>query len=119
MDQRVVAGLGNIYVCEALFRARLRPSRSAATLANKRGGPTKETAALVEAIRSVLADAIKAGGSTLRDYRQADGSAGGFQNMFFVYDREGEPCLRPGCRGIVERSVQAGRSTFYCPVCQR
>jgi formamidopyrimidine-DNA glycosylase len=119
MDQRVIAGLGNIYVCEALYRARLRPSRSASTLANKRGGPTKETSALVEAIRSVLGDAIKAGGSTLRDYRQADGSSGGFQNTFFVYGREGEPCLRPRCRGIVERSVQAGRSTFYCPVCQR
>lgn len=119
MDQRVIAGLGNIYVCEALFRARLKPSRSAATLAKKNGGPTAHTSALVHAIRSVLNDAIAAGGSTLRDYRQADGSNGGFQDAFFVYGREGAPCLRPGCRGIVKRSVHAGRSTFYCSVCQR
>ncbi|MCL4768501.1 MAG: bifunctional DNA-formamidopyrimidine glycosylase/DNA-(apurinic or apyrimidinic site) lyase [Hyphomicrobiaceae bacterium] len=119
MDQRIVAGLGNIYVCEALYRARLSPFRAAASLATAAGKPTRRAERLVEAIRSVLRDAIAAGGSTLRDYRQVDGSRGSSQHAFFVYGREGEPCLTPGCRGIVQRSVQAGRSTFYCPRCQR
>lgn len=119
MDQRIVAGLGNIYVCEALFRARLSPRRPASRLANAAGGPTERTERLVQAIRSVLKDAIDAGGSTLRDYRQADGTVGAFQHTFSVYGREGEPCVTPGCRGIVQRIVQAGRSTFYCARCQR
>lgn len=119
MDQRIVAGLGNIYVCEALNRARLSPKRAASCLANGSGGPTARAERLVPAIRSVLQDAIDAGGSTLRDYRQADGSIGGFQHTFSVYGREGEPCLTPGCRGIVQRIVQGGRSTFYCGKCQR
>jgi formamidopyrimidine-DNA glycosylase len=119
MDQRVVAGLGNIYVCEALFRAALKPSRLASALAGRNGKPTVQAERLVAAIRDVLTAAIAAGGSTLRDYRQADGSSGGFQNTFQVYGREGEPCVRPGCRGIVRRSIQAGRSSFFCPVCQR
>jgi formamidopyrimidine-DNA glycosylase len=119
MDQRIVAGLGNIYVCEALFRARLAPERGSATLARKSGAPSAHAERLVEAIRAVLLDAIEAGGSTLRDYRRADGSEGGFQSRFSVYGREGEPCVRPGCRGIVRRSTQGGRSTFHCPVCQR
>lgn len=119
MDQRIVAGLGNIYVCEALFRAGLKPTRPASVLATKSGKPTAHAGRLVAGIRSVLEAAIKAGGSTLRDYRQADGSAGAFQNTFQVYGREGEPCVRPGCRGIVRRSVQGGRSSFFCPVCQR
>jgi formamidopyrimidine-DNA glycosylase len=118
MDQRNVAGLGNIYVCEALFRAKLKPSRSAATLATKTGKPTAHAVRLAETIKEVLRAAIAAGGSTLRDYRQADGSSGAFQNTFQVYGREGEACVRPGCRGTVQRSTQAGRSTFYCPVCQ-
>lgn len=119
MDQRNIAGLGNIYVCEALFRARLKPARPAQVLATKTGKPTPHAAHLVQAIKEVLEAAILAGGSTLRDYRQADGTSGAFQNTFLVYGREGEPCARPGCRGIVRRSTQGGRSSFFCPVCQR
>jgi formamidopyrimidine-DNA glycosylase len=119
MDQRVIAGLGNIYVCEALFRARLSPFAPAARLASKTGKPTPASRRLVPQIKSVLADAIRAGGSTLRDYKQADGSVGAFQNEFQVYGREGRPCPRQGCRGTVRRKTQGGRSTFYCPVCQR
>lgn len=119
LDQRIIAGLGNIYVAEALFRAGLNPARPAAVLSTGRGKPAKRTPALVSAIKSVLTDAITAGGSTLRDYRQADGQSGGFQETFQVYGREGEPCVRPGCRGIVQRSIQGGRSSFHCPVCQR
>jgi len=118
MDQRIVAGLGNIYVCEALFLARLKPSRRAAVLATRGGKPNAHAEALVAGIRSVLEAAIRAGGSTLRDYRQANGESGAFQHTFRVYGREGEPCLRPGCRGIVRRSTHGGRSSFFCPVCQ-
>jgi len=116
-DQRVVAGLGNIYVCEALFRARLSPKRKASTIAGRDGTPNERAKVLVEAIRAVLNDAIRAGGSSLRDYRRADGSLGDFQHNFLVYDREGQPC--PGCKGKVKRIVQQGRSTFYCPSCQK
>jgi formamidopyrimidine-DNA glycosylase len=119
MDQRIVAGLGNIYVCEALFRAGLSPFKPAARLATKTGKPTSAAVRLVPQIKAVLAGAIRAGGSTLRDYKQADGSIGAFQNEFQVYGREGEPCPRPGCRGRVRRKTQGGRSTFSCPVCQR
>jgi formamidopyrimidine-DNA glycosylase len=119
MDQRIVAGLGNIYVCEALFRAGLAPTRLASTLARRSGAPTAHAERLVAAIRAVLKQAIAAGGSTLRDYRRADGSEGGFQRAFSVYGREGQPCVRPGCRGIVRRTIQGARSTFHCPVCQR
>lgn len=119
LDQRVVAGLGNIYVCEALFRAGLSPNRAATCLALKSGRPTDRARRLVPVILAVLEEAIGAGGSTLRDYRQADGTVGDFQERFAVYGREGEPCARPGCRGIVRRSVQAGRSTFHCGTCQR
>ena len=117
LDQRVVAGLGNIYVCEALFRARLSPKRQAATIADRNGKPNGRAVALVEAIKAVLHDAIKAGGSSLRDHRRADGSLGDFQHNFLVYDREGAPC--PGCKGKIKRIVQTGRSTFYCPSCQK
>lgn len=116
-DQHVVAGLGNIYVCEALFRARLSPKRRASTVAGRNGGPNERAERLVEAIKAVLKDAIEAGGSSLRDHRRADGSLGDFQHNFRVYDREGEPC--PGCKGTIKRVVQAGRSTFYCPSCQK
>ncbi len=127
MDQRTVAGLGNIYVCEALHRAGLSPERSAGTLARASGRaperasgmPTAHAVRLVPAIREVLEAAIKAGGSTLRDYRHADGALGYFQHQFAVYGREGEPCVTPGCDGTVRRIVQAGRSTFHCPRCQR
>jgi formamidopyrimidine-DNA glycosylase len=120
-DQRVVAGLGNIYVCEALFRARLSPKRRASTIAGRDGKPNERAVALVEAIKAVLNDAIAAGGSSLRDHRRADGSLGDFQHHFQVYDREGEPC--PRCKGkkttTIRRIVQTGRSTFYCPSCQK
>ena len=119
LDQRIVAGLGNIYVCEALFRTRLNPARDAACLATPTGKPNARTSALIPHIQAVLAEAIEAGGSTLRDYQQTDGSMGYFQHRFHVYGREGEPCMTPACRGKVRRNVQAGRSTFYCPVCQR
>jgi len=116
-DQRVVAGLGNIYVCEALFRARLSPKRQASTIADRNGRPDERAERLVDAIKAVLMDAIEAGGSSLRDHRRADGSLGDFQHNFEVYDREGELC--PGCRGKIKRIVQVGRSTFYCPSCQK
>ncbi|MBU1212499.1 MAG: bifunctional DNA-formamidopyrimidine glycosylase/DNA-(apurinic or apyrimidinic site) lyase [Alphaproteobacteria bacterium] len=119
MDQRNIAGLGNIYVCEALFRAGLSPQRAASSLARKSGNPTERAERLVTAIRSVLTQAIAAGGSSLRDYRQADGALGYFQHSFSVYGREGEPCATPACRGTVRRIVQAGRSSFLCPACQR
>jgi formamidopyrimidine-DNA glycosylase len=119
LDQRTVAGLGNIYVCEALFRAGLSPRRRAATIASRAGAPNDKAERLVTAIRTVLADAIAAGGSTLRDYRAADGALGYFQHTFQVYGREGEFCVRPGCAGTVSRVVQAGRSTFWCRTCQK
>jgi formamidopyrimidine-DNA glycosylase len=117
LDQRVVAGLGNIYVCEALFRARLSPKRQASTIADRKGKPNARAIALVDAIKAVLHDAIKAGGSSLRDHRRADGSLGDFQHNFLVYDREGASC--PACKGKIKRFVQNGRSTFYCPSCQK
>lgn len=113
LDQRIIAGLGNIYVSEALWRARLSPRRRAGTVTGQRAER------LAAAIRAVIADAIAAGGSSLRDYVHADGSLGYFQHSFSVYDREGEPCPRIECNGVVHRIVQSGRSTFYCPVCQR
>jgi formamidopyrimidine-DNA glycosylase len=116
-DQRVVAGLGNIYVCEALFRARLSPKRRASTIADRHGKPNERAEKLVDAIKAVLMDAIEAGGSSLRDHRRADGSLGDFQHNFQVYDREGEPC--PCCKGRIKRIVQVGRSTFHCPSCQK
>jgi formamidopyrimidine-DNA glycosylase len=117
LDQRVVAGLGNIYVCEALYRARLSPKRMASTIADRKGQPNARAAALVDAIKAVLQDAIAAGGSSLRDHRRTDGALGDFQHNFQVYDRAGEPC--PNCKGTVKRIVQNGRSTFYCPSCQK
>jgi formamidopyrimidine-DNA glycosylase len=119
LDQTVIAGLGNIYVCEALHRAHLSPLRPAASLATDKAGPTPELEDLVRSIRMVIAEAIEAGGSSLRDHIQTDGSLGYFQHRFRVYDREDQPCPTPGCDGIVARIVQSGRSTFYCPVCQR
>ena len=119
LDQRVVAGLGNIYVCEALYRSHLSPRRLAATLATKKGEPTDHARRLVGAIHAVLNQAIKAGGSSLRDHRQTSGELGYFQHSFQVYDREGEKCRTAGCSGIVRRFTQNGRSTFWCPKCQK
>ena len=119
LDQRVVAGLGNIYVCEALFRAHLSPKRSAATLATRKGEPADHARHLVNAIHSVLNQAIKAGGSSISDHRQTSGELGYFQHSFQVYDREGEKCRTAGCGGIVKRFTQNGRSTFWCPKCQK
>jgi formamidopyrimidine-DNA glycosylase len=118
LDQRLVAGLGNIYVCEALFRARLSPEAPAGSLVTATGRPARKAYHLADAIRAVLEEAVAVGGSTLRDHAQVDGSSGGFQERFRVYDRAGQPCVAPGCRGLVGRLVQSGRSTFHCPVCQ-
>ncbi|MDP2619339.1 MAG: bifunctional DNA-formamidopyrimidine glycosylase/DNA-(apurinic or apyrimidinic site) lyase [Hyphomicrobiales bacterium] len=119
IDQRLIAGLGNIYACEALFRAGLSPRRRAGTLARVNGGAGGRLERLVLAVRSVIDEAIEAGGSSLRDYVRADGSLGYFQHRFSVYDRDELPCTRPGCTGLIRRIVQAGRSSFYCPACQR
>jgi formamidopyrimidine-DNA glycosylase len=119
LDQKVIAGLGNIYVCEALWRAGLSPVKPAGSLVTKTGRPGAKLLELEAAIRAVIADAIVAGGSTLRDHIRTDGSLGYFQHSFSVYDREGEPCRREGCGGTITRLVQAGRSTFYCPRCQK
>jgi formamidopyrimidine-DNA glycosylase len=119
LDQRVLAGIGNIYACEALHRARLRPDKPASALALQSGAPSAAAKRLTPAIREVLDDALEAGGSSLRDYRKADGSLGYFQHRFCVYGREGQPCSRKGCNGTIARMVQSGRSTFYCPVCQK
>jgi formamidopyrimidine-DNA glycosylase len=113
LDQHIVSGLGNIYVCETLYRARINPQTKAGALSGK------QVSALVPIIREVLSEAIEAGGSSLRDYRQADGELGYFQHSFQVYDREGEPCLTEGCGQAICRIVQSGRSSFYCPSCQR
>lgn len=113
LDQRIVAGLGNIYVCEALFRAQISPKRKAGRISAIR------VAGLVPIIRDVIAEAIEAGGSSLKDFRQADGELGYFQHRFDVYGREGEPCHAPNCNGHITRIVQSGRSSFYCPQCQR
>ena len=113
LDQKIVAGLGNIYVCEALHRAGISPLRKAGRISAAR------TRALVPIIRDVLTEAIASGGSSLRDHRQADGELGYFQHNFRVYDREGAPCAKEMCGGTVRRVVQSGRSSFYCPVCQR
>ena len=119
LDQTVVAGLGNIYVCEAFSRALISPKRKASTIADRRGAPNERAIKLVDAIKAVLNDAIEAGGSSLRDHRRTDGSLGDFQHNFRVYDREGKPCPTRGCKGIIKRIVQNGRSTFFCPICQK
>jgi len=113
LDQRIVAGLGNIYVCEALHRSGISPFKPAG------GIPRKRFPLLVQVIRDVLGEAIEAGGSTLRDFASAEGALGYFQHSFRVYGREGEACPTPGCRGTIAREVQAGRSTFFCRRCQR
>ncbi|MBX9931806.1 MAG: bifunctional DNA-formamidopyrimidine glycosylase/DNA-(apurinic or apyrimidinic site) lyase [Methylobacterium sp.] len=118
LDQRLIAGLGNIYVCEALHRAGLHPELPAGSLAKPDGAPTPKARLLARTIRDVLTEAVAAGGSTLRDYALTDGSIGAFQHRFRVYDRVGQPCTAKSCKGIVERIVQSGRSTFFCASCQ-
>ncbi len=113
LDQRIIAGLGNIYVCEVLHKTGISPTRLAGQISKAR------VATLVPAVREVLTAAIKAGGSSLKDFRQASGELGYFQHSFATYDREGQPCQNEGCGGTVKRIVQSGRSTFYCPKCQR
>lgn len=113
LDQKIVAGLGNIYVCEVLYRAKINPTQKAGKISPKR------VASLVPVIREVLKEAIEAGGSSLRDFRQADGELGYFQKSFDVYGREGDPCNTTGCTGTINRITQGGRSSFYCAQCQR
>jgi len=119
LDQRVVAGLGNIYVCEALWRAGLSPRREARTLVMKSGKPTQRLIRLTGDIRQVIEEAIEAGGSSLRDHAGTDGALGYFQHTFAAYDQDGKPCRKPDCSGTIERLVQSGRSTYYCSSCQR
>ena len=119
LDQRLIAGLGNIYVCEALWRSGLSPRRKAKTLVLKSGKPTARAQTLAQNIRDVIAEAIEAGGSSLRDHAQTDGTLGYFQHSFAAYDREGKECRKKECNGIISRIVQSGRSTFYCAKCQR
>ncbi|MFY9656296.1 MAG: bifunctional DNA-formamidopyrimidine glycosylase/DNA-(apurinic or apyrimidinic site) lyase [Methylocystis sp.] len=118
-DQKAIAGLGNIYVCEAMHRAGLSPLRPAASLVTEKGRATAGLERLTRAIKEVLTEAIEAGGSSLRDHRQTNGALGYFQHNFRVYDREGAACPRKGCHGTIARIVQSGRSTFYCPSCQK
>ncbi|AGA65182.1 Formamidopyrimidine-DNA glycosylase [Liberibacter crescens BT-1] len=117
LNQKLVAGLGNIYVCEALWRAGLSPMRTMKTLVNNNTTPDSKLFILQKAIHNVISEAIEAGGSSLRDYIQVNGSLGSFQNCFYVYNREGKPCLS-NCGTLIRRTMQAGRSTFYCEVCQ-
>ncbi len=119
LDQRNIAGLGNIYVCEALWRTGLSPRRKAGALVRKDGSATQRLADLVVNIRDIIAEAIEAGGSSLRNHAKTDGTMGYFQHSFSAYDREGEVCSKPGCSGTIRRIVQSGRSTFFCAICQR
>lgn len=119
LDQSLIAGLGNIYVCEALHRAGLSPRRAAGSLACKDGRPTQRARLLAKMIREVLEEAVAAGGSSLRDHRQTNGALGYFQHNFRVYDRELSPCPTPECGGVIRRITQSGRSTYFCGVCQR
>jgi formamidopyrimidine-DNA glycosylase len=118
LDQKLIAGLGNIYVCEALHRSGLSPNRAAGELVTSNGAPQKSAETLVRAIHDVLTEAVASGGSSLRDHRQADGSLGYFQHNFRVYGRTGEACMTLACKGIIARQTQNGRSTFFCPKCQ-
>ena len=119
LDQRIIAGLGNIYVCEALFRAGLSPERPAKSLVTKSGKASIRLFKLVDVIREVIAEAIAAGGSSLKDHVQTDGTLGYFQHRFKVYDQENNPCSNAHCTQTIARMVQSGRSTFYCPDCQK
>ena len=119
LDQKLIAGLGNIYVCEALWQARLSPRRQAKTICSLTRPATIRSRALSDAVRDVIARAIEAGGSSLSDHRRTDGTLGYFQHRFNVYDREDETCKRPDCNGVIKRIVQSGRSTYFCASCQK
>lgn len=119
LDQKIVVGVGNIYVCESLHRAGISPRREAGGLVRKNGAPTKRLEVLVGHIKDVIVEAIEAGGSTLNDFASVDGTLGYFAHQFAVYGREGQPCEKSGCGGVVRRIVQSNRSTFFCPTCQR
>lgn len=119
LDQKIIAGLGNIYVCEALWRSQLSPKRKAKTLVTGGGKPTQRLENLIIHVRDVISEAIEAGGSSLRDHAQTDGSLGYFQHSFAVYDQEGSRCPKQDCKGTIARITQSGRSTFYCSTCQR
>ena len=119
LDQRTVAGLGNIYVCEVLHRAGISPRRTAASVAGKSGGVSKRVERITAATHDVIVEAIDAGGSSISDFVNVDGELGYFSHQFLVYDRENEPCLSDGCETTIRRIVQSGRSTFYCPACQQ
>jgi formamidopyrimidine-DNA glycosylase len=119
LDQKIVVGVGNIYVCESLHRAGISPRREAKGLVRKDGRPTARLQVLVGHIKDVLDEALAAGGSTLNDFASVDGTLGYFAHQFAVYGREGEPCMKDGCGGVVRRLVQSNRSTFHCPSCQR
>ena len=119
LDQKTVVGVGNIYVCESLHRAGISPRRDAGGLVRKNGSPTKRLVELTGHIKDVIAEAIDAGGSTLNDFASVDGTLGYFAHQFAVYGREGQPCEKAGCGGVVRRIVQSNRSTFFCPTCQR
>jgi formamidopyrimidine-DNA glycosylase len=119
LDQRAIAGLGNIYVSEALHRAGLSPRRAAGSIVRKDGTPTERATLLAKAIHDVLEEAIIAGGASLRDHRQTNGDLGYFQHRFRVYDRADAHCPKPGCGGTIKRIVQSGRATFFCGTCQR
>ena len=119
LDQKIIAGLGNIYVCEALFRSKINPKKNCSKLITSKGKPREKLILLVNKINEVIKEAIDAGGSTLRDFSSTDGKMGYFQTSFYVYDRENEKCLLDDCGGVIKRVVQSGRSTFFCSNCQK
>lgn len=119
LDQNIVSGLGNIYVCEALFRSKINPKKNCSKLVTSKGKPRKNLILLVKKINEVIKEAIEAGGSSLRDFSNTSGKMGYFQSSFNVYNRENEKCLLGSCDGVVKRIIQSGRSTFFCSKCQR
>jgi len=119
LDQNIVSGLGNIYVCEALFRSKINPKKNCSKLVTSKGKPRKNLILLVQKINEVIKEAIEAGGSSLRDFSNTSGKMGYFQSSFNVYNRENEKCLLVSCDGVVKRIIQSGRSTFFCSKCQK
>ena len=119
LDQNIVSGLGNIYVCEALFRSKINPKKNCSKLITSKGKPRKNLILLVKKINEVIKEAIEAGGSSLRDFSNTSGKMGYFQSSFNVYNRENEKCLLGSCNGVVKRIIQSGRSTFFCSKCQK